>query len=471
MVVKESISVPKNQVKSVAIIGGGASGAIALESLLGESQFDKIVIFERRSKLGGIWSVDADYGEIIVTPGLNQSDLDPPIEVPSQILKQEKVHTKRVKQERYEKAPALYDYLRTNIPQTIMTYSDDKKFPWLDKPGQDELTTMDSVNLYINQYFARHLESPKVELNLGTTVEKLVKKGSKFEIVLRTELENETDEWLVFNFDAVIVATGHYNVPFIPNVKNIDQVYSKYPGRIIHVKGFNSFQDYKDKKVIVIGGKSSSVDTVRGLKTAGAEVIWSVTEIPEVVGETLRKPIIESYELKGDDLIVKFLDDTEIVNPAKIIYATGYQFSFPFLTEFDPNIVVDSIIPNLYQQTFHINDPLLTFVGIPINGMSFRVFEYQLILISRFLAGKVGLPSLDEQVKWRDQRILERPKKKDYHRTDLDPALGYIDTLVSLGGGYEQLENEGKTFPKFSEADLELYENNRITLHTAWSLL
>ncbi len=44
-------------VKSVAIIGAGPAGAIAVDALAQEQVFDRIRVFERREKAGGCWSV------------------------------------------------------------------------------------------------------------------------------------------------------------------------------------------------------------------------------------------------------------------------------------------------------------------------------------------------------------------------------------------------------------------------------
>ena len=42
-------------VSSVAIVGGGPSGLIALDALVREEKFDVIKLFERRSEAGGCW--------------------------------------------------------------------------------------------------------------------------------------------------------------------------------------------------------------------------------------------------------------------------------------------------------------------------------------------------------------------------------------------------------------------------------
>lgn len=44
-------------IKSIAIIGAGPAGAIAVDALAQEQAFDTIRVFERREKAGGCWSV------------------------------------------------------------------------------------------------------------------------------------------------------------------------------------------------------------------------------------------------------------------------------------------------------------------------------------------------------------------------------------------------------------------------------
>jgi len=44
-------------VKSVAIIGTGPAGAIAVDAFAQEKAFDVIRVFERREKAGGCWCV------------------------------------------------------------------------------------------------------------------------------------------------------------------------------------------------------------------------------------------------------------------------------------------------------------------------------------------------------------------------------------------------------------------------------
>jgi cation diffusion facilitator CzcD-associated flavoprotein CzcO len=45
------------RIKSVAIIGAGPAGAIAVDAFAQEQAFERIRVFERREKAGGCWCV------------------------------------------------------------------------------------------------------------------------------------------------------------------------------------------------------------------------------------------------------------------------------------------------------------------------------------------------------------------------------------------------------------------------------
>jgi len=54
---------------------------------------------------------------------------------------------------------------------------------------------------------------------------------------------------------------------------------------------------------------------------------------------------------------------------------------------------------------FWREDPTLTFVGAVAAGFTFKVFEWQSVLAARFLAGRITLPPISEQIKWEEGRI------------------------------------------------------------------
>jgi cation diffusion facilitator CzcD-associated flavoprotein CzcO len=65
----------------------------------------------------------------------------------------------------------------------------------------------------IQNYFSQYGLDPNLALN--TTVEHMLQiKGKRWRLTLRKHVSN-FDEWWQEEFDAVIVANGHYAVPFV----------------------------------------------------------------------------------------------------------------------------------------------------------------------------------------------------------------------------------------------------------------
>jgi cation diffusion facilitator CzcD-associated flavoprotein CzcO len=83
----------------------------------------------------------------------------------------------------------------------------------------------------------------------GTTVELAEKVGKQWRLVLRREggTNGEDDYWYEDYFDAVIVANGHYNVPYIPKVDGLKEFEQNRPGSVKHTKMFRGPDAYKGK--------------------------------------------------------------------------------------------------------------------------------------------------------------------------------------------------------------------------------
>lgn len=462
------VRVLPRKVKSVAIIGGGASGAIALDSLIKEEKFEKIVLFERRDVLGGVWVLDHKPDQLDVPPGFTQDQLDPKVKIPKDFQNAKDV-TKlpRTQQQRYLHT-ASYEDLRTNIPEQLMTYSDEKTW------GADEKLYVDghyirgvAIRDYIDRYINRH----KDHVVLRTTVEDITKdystSDSQFELTLRTETDekdndgNYIDHWRKESFDSVVIATGHYHVPSIPKVPGLDEVYHRFPSKVKHSKTFRANDDFKDQTIIVIGSRASGADIV-DITSKDAKFVYQSRRSKgplrfDGAENTTLKPVISKYELVNDqDIIVHFADGTTVENPDQIIYATGFRFSYPFLKDLYPNFTTGYINPDLYLHTFSIKDPLLSLIGVPTDAISFRAFEYQAVLVSRFLAGKVVLPPLNEQLQWTLQRFIEKGDQRAYHTIDFGKKHEFLNLLTSIGGGVEPIGQTGRPFPTWTEDDLQL---------------
>lgn len=86
-------------------------------------------------------------------------------------------------------------------------------------------------------------------VSYNTTVELVEKVGKEWKVVLRREGE-KTDYWWVEWFDAVVVASGHYYVPYIPQIEGLEEFERRRPGSVIHSKQYRGRETFKGKVYI-----------------------------------------------------------------------------------------------------------------------------------------------------------------------------------------------------------------------------
>lgn len=55
------------------------------------------------------------------------------------------------------------------------------------------------------------------------------------------------------HFDAVIVATGRYNAPNVPNISGIKEWNDRFPGRIVHSRQYRRPESLANQTVLIIG--------------------------------------------------------------------------------------------------------------------------------------------------------------------------------------------------------------------------
>lgn len=101
----------------------------------------------------------------------------------------------------------------------------------------------------------------------GARVKKLVKDGSEWRITWSTpqvgieskiiEVKQESVSYYRLDhvvrvdsaqcFDAVIVASGHYHAPRVPDIPGLSETKSKYGTRIMHSKEYRRSESFKNK--------------------------------------------------------------------------------------------------------------------------------------------------------------------------------------------------------------------------------
>ncbi|KAK7426553.1 hypothetical protein QQZ08_006883 [Neonectria magnoliae] len=440
-----------NKIKSVAIIGAGAAGAITAAAFKAEDYFKRIRVFERRGTPGGTWNYDPDPGPIApISPGHLPPDLDKPADIPETLPR-----WTAPSQAQYSQTP-VYDSLTTNVPDIAMSFSD-LRFAY------GPFVPHYIPRQYVENYFSRH--KTDVFLSLNTTVEDVSRILTSFNnaperwklTLRRYDASRQADFWWEEEFDAVILANGHYSVPFVPHVDGLEAYMERFPGRVMHSKYYRSPSPYADKKVVVIGNSASGHDITTELVSAAHLPVvqsrrsrsrWDGEEPPNGVEW---KPTIRKYRLDGR---IEFDDDTYLDDVDAIIYSTGYKISFPFwntkvngrpLWDYESNKLIKG-----YWHTFLQDFSTLALVGLP-RVLTFRSFEYQAIALARLFSGRnaLPLPPLEEQQRWEKEREEEciREKKK-FHDINWETGetMRWLDRFFNIAG-LGTLTGEGRIPP------------------------
>ncbi|KAK4187926.1 putative monooxygenase [Podospora australis] len=471
---------PTPKIRKVAIIGAGPAGAIATDALAKEQAFDVIRVFDRRPVVGGTWvytphlpaglapgslpALLAGQADILLPPNLI------PAVFPAETYKSEAVNNHQL---RFSDS-AQHEHLHSNIHPEIMRYSGpDEAFPstlsprTLERYGQDApYRHREVIREWIKGIFIRGGHDKLLEL--GTTVEKAEKQNGEWVLTLRKEgTTGQKDYWWQERFDALVVASGHYNVPWFPDdIEGLVEFEEKFKGRVVHSKHFRNGEDFRGKKVIVVGASVSSHEIIHEILPYAQHPVfasirgdpipafgWTPFEHPHIA---IKKRITRLCPETGT---VFFADGTEVTGVDHIIFGTGYTFSFPWLPVVQERVEkAYRRLPGVFQHTLDILDPTLTFVGMLGGGFTFKVYEWQAVAVARHLAGRSakGLPSIADQQLWEAKRVAVKKGGKDYYSIAPDYEE-FFEFLRGIAGDPKE-GTTGRRLPNFEKEWLEVWK-------------
>lgn len=174
---------------------------------------------------------------------------DKPILVPDKLPAQRP----KLRDPRYAES-SIYPYLETNVVDVAMAFSQE---PISEERSQRSITLHGEdtpfrhwtvMQRYVQGLVNRNGYQDLVSYN--TTVELVEKFGQEWKITLR-RAGAEKDYWWVEWFDAVVVASGHSSVPYVPAIEGLEQFEKLRPGSVLHSKQFRG-KDYFQGKVSII---------------------------------------------------------------------------------------------------------------------------------------------------------------------------------------------------------------------------
>jgi len=321
-------------------------------------------------------------------------------------------------------------------------------FPSLLFPNETTLfPKAEAVLAYLKKY--ANVFDLKRHIKLSTKVTSAAWSGAKW--IVKTTSGDEVE------FDRIIVANGHYSVPFFPPIPGLESWMKS--GKVTHSAWYRTPYFVGDV-ILVVGGGPSGNDLTQEMSTVCTTIIYSIpgTEPTQTGNIKLRSRVVRFSEDS-----VFFDDGTCETGIHHVFLATGFLTSFPF---FSDDVLVKAIPPpvpplprNLYDSSQHVFPltldlfPLqaqfpantVAFMGLPIKVVPFPLFEAQaraavkafsdpsaidatrdaVSIVSRYTALHTEFRGNDEKIAhaWHRYRNQEQ---FDY-RDDLHSFAGFAD--------------------------------------------
>ncbi|XP_028977648.1 dimethylaniline monooxygenase [N-oxide-forming] 5 isoform X2 [Esox lucius] len=443
-------------VQRVCVIGGGSSGLTSIKSCLEEGL--EPICFESSDDIGGLW---------------------------------------RFKENLEAERASIYSSVIINTSKEMMCFSD-YPIPAHFPNYMHNSLIMDYFRMYAENYhLTKHIRLQTKVLQVKPRPD--FSQSGQWDV----ETENRKGEKERHVFDAVMICVGHHCHPNLPlhDFPGIDT----FEGQYIHSRDYKTAEDWKGKRVVVIGIGNSGGDIAVELSRVSKQVFlstrrgaWIMNRVGEhgmptdMVFNRMSKKVMSMlpfsmlcrlgenqvnkrfdhslYSLKpkhrlfsqhptvNDELpnrilsgtvrikpnirrlqgtSVEFDDGTVEDNIDLVVFATGYNISFPFLP---PHVLaLSKNKATLYKYVFPpgLEHPTLAVIGLvqPL-GAIMPISELQARWVTRVFKGVTKLPSKDnmlKDIKQKEDSMAKRYVTSQRHTIQVN-YIEYMDEIADQVG-------------------------------------
>lgn len=373
----------------VAIIGAGPSGLAQLRAFQSAAhkgaEVPEIVCFEKQSNWGGLWNYTW-------RTGVDENG--------------EPVHG------------SMYRYLWSNGPKEGLEFAD----------------------YSFEEHFGKQIASYPPRPVMFDYIEGRVKKAGvrgwiRFGSVVRwIDYDDEADDFTVTvhdmtndrvykeRFDSVIVASGHFSSPNVPEYPGFEQ----FKGRIVHAHDFRDACEFTGKDVLLIGASYSAEDIGSQCWKYGAKsVTTSYRSAP--MGFNWPDNWQEKPALTHVDGKTAHFSDGTSTDVDAIILCTGYRHYFPFLPDSLRLKTKNRLATaDLYKGVVYVHNPKVFYLGMQDQWFTFNMFDAQAWYVRDIILNRIAVPA-DKQTMLDD--VSEREAREEAS-ADVKYAIQYQGDYV-----------------------------------------
>ncbi|XP_048064532.1 flavin-containing monooxygenase 5-like isoform X7 [Megalobrama amblycephala] len=443
--------------KRVAVIGGGASGLTCIKCCLDEGL--EPVCFETSDDIGGLW---------------------------------------RFKENPDPDRASIYHSLIINTSKEMMCYSD---FPI---PAHFPNYMHNSLIMDYFRMYAEHFQL-KRHIRFQTKVLHVTPRpdfphSGQWDV----EIESKDGQREKQVFDAVMVCTGHHCHPHLP-LKDFPGI-DTFKGKYFHSRDYKTPEEWRGKRVVVIGIGNSGGDIAVELSRMAKQVYlstrkgswilnrvgdnglpsdmvyknrmrgWIIQMLPvgfingvrekqlnkrfdhKLYGLQPAHRVFSQHPMDNDDLPNRILSGTISVKPNVqefhgssvvfedgtveddidlVVFATGYTFSFPFLSSHVIPVSKNKVSLYKYMYPPALEHPTLAVIGLvqPL-GAIMPISEMQARWATRVFKGLCKLPPMSamlKDIKAKEEAMAQRYVAAQRHTIQVD-YIPYMDELAKQVG-------------------------------------
>ena len=410
--------------KRVAIIGAGPSGLAQLRAFQSAAEkgaeVPEIVCFEKQSNWGGLWNYTW-------RTGLDQYG--------------EPVHG------------SMYRYLWSNGPKEGLEFAD---YSFEEHFGKQIASYPPRAVLF--DYIEGRVKKAGVrdQFRFETAVRWVQKSDAGFDVTV-CDLPN--DHTYTESFDHVIVASGHFSTPNVPQFDGFES----FKGRVLHAHDFRDAMEFVGKDVLIVGTSYSAEDIGSQLWKYGAKTI-TVSHRTAAMGYDWPDNWQEVPLLtKVDGNTAHFKDGTTKDIDA-VILCTGYKHHFPYMPD-DLRLQTANRLASadLYKGVAYVPEPNLFYLGMQDQWFTFNMFDAQAWYVRDVIMGRITMPDLEA----RKADVVDRVAREDAGEDDYDAIWyqgDYIKELIA-DTDYPSFDVEGacqafKEWKGHKKKDIMTFRNN-----------
>ena len=344
----------------VAIIGSGPCGLSMLRAFQqAEKNGEKVpemVCFDKQSDWGGLWNYSWRTGSDQFGDAVPNS---------------------------------MYRYLWSNGPKECLEFADYNFDEHFGKP----IPSFPPREVLQDYILGRAKKSDiKKYIKFDTLVTNVEVNGKQFRVTSKNKINNKISNDI---FDNVVVASGHFSIPFIPEYDGMNN----FPGRILHSHDFRDAEEFRNKNVVVLGSSYSAEDVALQCYKYGAESV-TIGYRNNTMGFKWPSGMKEVYyldKLEGKKAIFK---DGHTQDADTIILCTGYLHHFPFLEESLKLRTHNRLYPpKLYKGVAWQDNLNLFYLGMQDQFHTFNMFDAQAWYVRDLIMNKIHFPSSEEITK------------------------------------------------------------------------